>query len=239
MEALAKKHHIHLLTNYETTWYSSNHQAYKMVQNDKAIGPIRKIVVHDGHQGPKEIGVGPEFLAWLTDPVQNGGGALIDFGCYGANLITWLQQGQRPTSVTAITQQLKPEIYPRVDDEATIIVTYPGAQGIIQGSWNWPYSRKDLEIYGQTGYIFALDGKNLRMRLPEQTEKVQETDARIRPYNDPFLYLTAVVRGEIRPGADLSSLENNMIVVEILDAARQSAKSGKTIYLFPVKGKQG
>jgi predicted dehydrogenase len=227
-----------LLTNYETTWYGSNHKAYDLVHTDNSVGPIRKMVVHDGHQGPKEIGVGPEFFAWLTDPVQNGGGALIDFGCYGANLITWLMQGQRPTSVTAVTQQLKPDVYPKVDDEATILVTYPGAQGIIQGSWNWPYSRKDIEIYGQTGAIFALDNTKMQLRL-KSTEPSQAYQAPVRPapYDDPFRYLTAVVRNEIKPDQDLSSLANNMIVVEILDAARRSAQSGKTIFLEPAKTK--
>ncbi|MDQ4139463.1 MAG: Gfo/Idh/MocA family oxidoreductase [Bacteroidota bacterium] len=238
MEALVRKHPIHLLTNYETTWYGSNHKAYGMVHTDKSIGSIRKMVVHDGHQGPKEIGVGPEFLAWLTDPVQNGGGALIDFGCYGANLITWLMQGQRPISVTAVTQQLKPEIYPKVDDEATIVVTYPGAQGIIQGSWNWPYSRKDMEVYGQTGAIFALDNTHMLLRLkPDEPSQPYQTASLSAPYNDPFHYLTAVVRNEIKPKDDLSSLSNNMIVVEILDAARRSAQSGKTIFLETTKKK--
>jgi predicted dehydrogenase len=231
METLAKKHNIHLLTNYETTWYGSNHKAYEMVIKDKAIGDVRKVVVHDGHQGPKEIGVNQEFLDWLTDPVQNGGGALIDFGCYGANLITWLMQGQRPLSVTAVTQQIKPHIYPKVDDEATILVTYPQAQGIIQASWNWPYSRKDMEIYGQTGSIHALDRNHMRIRLNEKEPETASKAADLpTPYTDPFAYLAAVVRGEIQSVDDLSSLQNNMIVVEILDAARQSAKEGKTIH---------
>jgi predicted dehydrogenase len=232
MEALAKKHNIHLLTNYETTWYGSNHRAYAIVHDDKAIGPIRKVVVHDGHPGPKEIGVGPEFLSWLTDPEENGGGASIDFGCYGANLITWLMKGERPISVTAITQQIKPDIYPKVDDEATIILTYPHAQGIVQASWNWPIGRKDMEIYGQTGYVSTVDALNMRMRL---NEKINETsfqaEATKAPVNDPFAYLSAVVRGEIKSSDDLSSLQLNMIVVEILDAARRSAKEGKTVYL--------
>jgi predicted dehydrogenase len=232
METLAKKHKIHLLTNYETTWYGSNHKAYSVVHDDKSIGEIRKVVVHDGHAGPKEIGVGPEFLSWLTDPEENGGGALIDFGCYGANLITWLMKGERPISVTAVTQQLKPHIYSKVDDEATIIVTYPHAQGIIQASWNWPVGRKDMEVYGQTGYVFTVDALNMRMRLkekePETSVKAEPTAA---PTNDPFAYLAAVVRGDIKSEDDLSSLKLNMIVVEILDAARQSAKEGKTIAL--------
>ena len=50
----------------------------------------------DGHRGPKEINVQPEFFGWLTDPVKNGGGALFDFGCYGANLMTWMMDNQRP-----------------------------------------------------------------------------------------------------------------------------------------------
>jgi predicted dehydrogenase len=232
MESLANKHKIHLLTNYETTWYGSNHKAYEMIIKDKFIGDIRKVVVHDGHQGPKEIGVNQEFLDWLTDPVLNGGGALIDFGCYGANLITWLMQGQRPVSVTAVTQQIKPHIYPKVDDEATILLTYPNMQGIIQASWNWPYARKDMEVYGQTGSVHALDRNNMRIR-PNEKEVATQTKAPDlpAPYTDPFAYLAAVIRGEIKPVDDLSSLKNNMVVVEILDAARKSAKKGKTVYL--------
>ena len=60
------------------------------------LATIRKVVVHDGHQGPKEINVAPEFFAWLNDPKLNGAGALYDFGCYGADLMTWLMDGQRP-----------------------------------------------------------------------------------------------------------------------------------------------
>ena len=55
MEALAKRHSIHVLTNYETTWYPSGYTAFQLVHGDEAVGPIRKVVVRDGHFGPKEI----------------------------------------------------------------------------------------------------------------------------------------------------------------------------------------
>ncbi|AMJ65690.1 Gfo/Idh/MocA family protein [Hymenobacter sp. PAMC 26628] len=230
MAALATKHHIHLLTNYETTWYASNRQAYQLVDQEKAIGDIRKVVVHDGHQGPKEIGVNKEFLDWLTDPVQNGGGALVDFGCYGADLLTWLMHGARPLSVTAVTRQLKPEVYPKVDDDATILVNYPRAEGVIQASWNWPYARKDMEIYGQTGSVMTVDGSHMRVRLSEkQPAQDQTAPAPPAPYDEPFAYLAAVVRGTA-PEDVLSALPTNLIVVEILEAAKQSAKEGKTVY---------
>jgi predicted dehydrogenase len=230
MQALAQKHHIHLLTNYETTWYGSNRAAYQLVQ-DKALGDVRRMVAHDGHQGPKEIGVNKEFLDWLTDPVQNGGGALPDFGCYGADLMTWLMHGERPLSVLASALHIKPDVYPKVEDDVTILLTYPKAQGVIQASWNWPYARKDLEVYGQTGSVIALDRDHLRVRRTEQAPAKDETVAAPpAPYDEPFTYLAAVVRGTA-PEDVLSSLPTNMLVVEILDAARQSIKEGKAILL--------
>ncbi len=50
------------------------------------------------------------------------------------------------------------------------------------------------------------------------------------PESDPISYLVAVVRREIKP-AGLSSLEVNMVVMEILEAAHQSARTGKRINL--------
>ncbi len=225
----ARHGQIHVLVNFETSWYRSNHAAYDMV-HDRSIGDIRKVVVHDGHQGPKEINVQPEFLAWLNDPKLDGGGALYDFGCYGADLMTWLMDGQRPTTVTAVTQQIKPEIYPRVDDEATIILTYPKAQAILQASWNWPFDRKDMEAYGQTGYVITVRRDDLRVRLKEAAEQQMAARPVAAPYDDSLSLLRAVVLDGAAPGAP-SSLETNVIVAEILDAARRSAASGKSVRL--------
>jgi predicted dehydrogenase len=231
MQALAEKHGIHLLTNYETTWYASHYEAKRLIDETGSIGELRKLVVHDGHRGPKEIGCSQEFLEWLTDPVKNGGGALMDFGCYGANLLTWFMKGGAPDSVTAITQQLKPSVYPRVDDEATIIVTYPKAQGIIQASWNWPYGRKDIEIYGATGAIRA-DRESLTLREGEEAVQTKPARKLTPPDDSPFTYLAGVVRGTIKVApVDLSALGLNMTAMRILEAAKDSAHSGKTVLL--------
>src|SRR5690606_20904652 len=69
MDSLAAKYNIKLLTNYETSWYPSVAKTFQLVHDSAYAGTIRKVVIHDGHQGPKEIGCSPEFLAWLTDPV--------------------------------------------------------------------------------------------------------------------------------------------------------------------------
>src|SRR4029077_11264344 len=86
---------VQVLVNYETTWYASNNEVIAQAAAGK-LGELRKVVVHDGHEGPKEIGVGPEWLPWLTDPAQNGAGALFDFGGYGAHLMHVLMHGQPP-----------------------------------------------------------------------------------------------------------------------------------------------
>jgi predicted dehydrogenase len=188
--------------------------------------------VHDGHEGPKEIGCSKEFLEWLTNPVQNGGGAIVDFGCYGANLMTYLLKGQKPVSVTAVTRQFKPEIYPKVDDDATILVSYPGCMCIIQASWNWPFGRKDMEIYGEKGTVFALNKNEMRIRNKSQgVERCMKINAEdVAVSEDPFTYFANVIRGKISlSDYDPYSLQNNLIVVRILDAARQSAKTGRTV----------
>lgn len=235
MQALAKKHNIHLLTNYETTWYPTNHKAKELLDEGR-IGEMRKVIVRDGHKGPLKIGINKEFLDWLTDPKQNGGGAITDFGCYGVNLMTWLKNGEKPISVTAVVQQLQKENNPKVDDDATIILSYKDAKATIQASWNWPMGRKDMEIYGLTGAVYADNRNDLRVRKAIGYDDFKETRMKLEeltnPYNDPFSYFAAVIRNEIKVKPnDLSSLENNMTVMEILDAAIRSAKKGKTIYL--------
>jgi predicted dehydrogenase len=203
---------------------------WSLIKERGELGEIRKMVAMDGHSGPKAIKVQAEFLDWLRDPVRNGAGALYDFGCYGANLMTWMMDNQRPVAVTATTQQFQPETYPKVDDEATILVEYPKAQGIIQASWNWPFNRKDFEVYGQRGWAIATGGNSLRVALPGHPDHAVTPDPRPPDQKDSIAHLLAVVRGTARPNA-LSSLENNMIATEILDAARESARTHKRVVL--------
>lgn len=230
MAKLARGHGILLLTNYETSWYSSNHEAYRMVK-DGIIGDITRILVYDGHQGPIEIGCGKDFTTWLTDPVMNGGGAITDFGCYGANLATWLFGGRKPLSVYAVTNSQKPEKYPKVDDDATIILQYPDVTVQLMPSWNWPMNRKDMYVYGSKGYIYQSAPSRMSLYRNGKESDVKPTPLEA-PYDDSFRYLKAAVRGEIKVNAtDLASLENNLTVVEILDAAVKSARKGKPVRL--------
>ena len=228
---LAKQYNIKVVTNYETTWYSTNHYAKQLVEEGK-IGEVRRINVHDGHQGPFEIGCEPRFTDWLCDPELNGGGAVMDFGCYGADIVTWLRRGERPQSVYAILQQNKPDKYPKVDDDATIVLQYPGMTAQIMGSWCWPWNRKDMYIYGDNGYIFQRTGTRMDTLIGDELSTDVDVPKLQQPFNDAFRYLKAVVRGDIEMQPyDLGGLENNVIVVEILEAAKKSAATGTRVEL--------
>ena len=212
--ALAEEHSIHVLTNYETSWYASVREAHRLVTSD-AWSPVRRMVFRHGHRGPREIGCSDEFLAWLTDPAENGGGALTDFGCYGAALATWLMDGARPISVTAVTSSLKPEAYPHVDDDATIVLGYPRATAVIQASWAWTHDNKEMDLHTERGSLHAAKWDRLTVRSPDGERREitpPKLPARLR---DEWTYLRHVVRGECAVDP-LSSLELNLVVVEIL-----------------------
>ncbi len=225
---------IHVLVDYETSWYGSNKAAHDLFAQG-ALGTMVKTVVRDGHSGPKLIHVSPEFFGWLTDPKLNGAGALYDFGCYGADLMTWLMNGESPISVTAVTKHLQPDVYPKVEDEADVLLNYRNAIAILQGSWNWPFNVKDMDVYGRTGYVKTIGSDRIDVRRAGESDgHITEADRLKSPYDDPLHYLAAVIRGDIEEENSVSALKTNITVSEILDAARRSAQSGETVKL-PLK----
>jgi predicted dehydrogenase len=106
-------------------------------------------------------------------------------------------------------------------------------EGVIHASWNWPFSRKDMHVYGTTGYAFIDDPETIRYRLerksPEQVMKIPSSKT---PFTEAFSFFASAIKGdiEIQP-TDLSSPEVNLIVVEILEAAKESHRTGKAVIL--------
>lgn len=227
MRMLTVKHDVLVLTNYETSWYASVRTAAQLAEES---GGINRAVFRHGHKGPREIGCSEEFLDWLTDPEENGGGAIVDFGCYGANIMTWLMDNQIPQEVTAITRQLKPDVYPHVDDDATIVLGYKGSVGVIQASWAWTHDNKDMDLYTPGGSYHASKWDGLSVRTPDGPVEPREVFPRTDEQRNEWTYLRKVIRGECEIDP-LSSIENNLIVCLILDAARESAMTGQAVRL--------
>jgi len=145
--------------------------------------------------------------------------------------MTWLMEGQKPIAVTAVARHFKLQAYPKVEDDVTVVVEYPTATGIIEASWNWPFSIKDLEVFGDDGYMHALDNKNIVSRLNKNTATVKVADNIIPPTDNPISYLQLVLQNRLVGLTDRSSLKYNMIVMQILDAAKRSIAEGRRIVL--------
>jgi len=229
MERLAGEANIKLMVNYWNAWVAPSHDLFHRVRAGE-VGPVQKIVVQYGHRGPKEIGVSPQFASWLYDPVKNGGGAIMDFGCYGAEWSIWLKG--RPTRVYATTRKLKLEQNNKVDDDATIVLDYPDATAVIEASWDWPYTKDQVAVYGPKGSLLARHSALLRRSaeahgpdVPAEGESVT-LEALPKETSNPISYFVDRIRNN-KPIEDPLSARLNVQVMEILDAARESARTGK------------
>lgn len=232
MEQMANVAGIKLMVNYWNVWAASSHELFRRVQSGE-IGTVHRIIVQYGHQGPKEIGVSPQFAAWLYDPTKDGGGALMDFGCYGAELAVWLKG--RPTQVYAVARTLKTEQHNRVEDDATVVLDYPDATAVIEPSWDWPYGMDRVYVFGTKGSLLAT-GSALFERL-QSSQKSETPDGDPitlsplpRETNNPVSYLLDRIRQQ-QPIEDPLSAHLNVQVMEILDAARESIRTGRAVGL--------
>ena len=228
MERLANQAGIKVMVNYWNAWVAPTHALYHRV-HDNQLGPVQRIIVQYGHQGPKEIGVSKYFADWLYDPVKNGGGAIMDFGCYGAEWAVWLKG--RPARVSAVTQKLKVDQHNAVDDDATIVLDYPDGTAIIEASWDWPYNMGQVQVFGPKGSLLAT-AKDLFSRSPKDNvangalegERVA-LDPPMHETSNPISYFVDCIRSN-KPIEDPLSMKLNVQVMEILDAARESARTG-------------
>ena len=225
---LAKKHGIQVMTNYQMAWWPANYTAHSQAESG-AIGQVYRLRGVVGHGGPGSEGPRNKyFFAWLTDPEKNGAGALMDFGCYNALWSLWYLG--RPESVFAQANRLQPERFPKVEDNATILLHYKNAEGIFEGSWDLPRSFQDLEVFGRQGILYMQNGK---VELKKGREAKELPIAPLpADQSKPVTYMVQVLKsGKAVDG--IVGIDINAGVNEIIDAAKESLRTGKVIQLPP------
>jgi scyllo-inositol 2-dehydrogenase (NADP+) len=233
MARLARQAGIQLMVNYWNLWVPSTHELVRRVSSG-GLGPVGKILVEYGHQGPREIGAPESFTAWLYDPVKNGGGALMDFGCYGAELALWLKG--RPSRVFAYSLKLKTAQHNAVEDDAVILLEYPDATAVLMPSWDWPYSKGQVEVFGPKGSLLASQDELLYRpaRSSAAKEGLAGRPVQLQPLppdaSNPIAYFVDCARNHKPLVAPLSA-ELNVEVMEILDAAKESIRTGRPVDL--------
>jgi predicted dehydrogenase len=229
IQQLAAKYNIKVLTNYQMAWWPANYTAKAQVDSGEIGKPWRLHGVV-GHGGPGSDGPrNKAFFEWLTDPVQNGAGSLMDFGCYNALWSLWYMG--RPTKVYAQVNHLRPERFPKVEDNADLILSYPNGVGIFEGSWDLPASYQDLEVFGLGGSVYMKNGK---VTVHKSGRGNQPTDLTVEPLaperSKPIDYMVWAIRND-KPIEGLTAIDINVGVVEIIDAAKESVKTGRAVEL--------
>jgi len=233
MERLAREAGIKLMVNYANAWSPATREAYARVKAGE-VGPVQKMIVEFGHEGPKEIGVSKYFGDWLYDPIKNGAGALMDFGCYGADWALWVKG--RPERVFAYALKLKTAQHNAVEDDAVVLLEYPDATAILLPSWDWPSGKGQAQIFGPKGSLLAM-GASLLFQPAHSESTVQEPEGKpveTQPLPPErrngvayFLYCLRngqPIEGPVAPGL-------NVGVNEIIDAAKESILTGRAVSL--------
>jgi predicted dehydrogenase len=224
--ALAKKNGIKVMCNYQMAWWPANYAAKAQVDAG-ALGQVWRLRGVVGHGGPGAEGARSKyFFAWLTDPVKNGAGALMDFGCYNALWSLWYMG--RPETVYAQVNHLRPETFPKVEDNATFIFHYKNGVGLFEGSWDLPRSFQDLEIFGLKGSLTMQNGK-VEVRKGRDTQEIKP-DPLPADRAEPIRYMVNSIRNN-KPIEGLTALDINVGVVEIIEAAKESVKTGRAVKL--------
>jgi predicted dehydrogenase len=123
-----------------------------------------------GLSGIREIGCPPDMADWMEDPALGGGGAWIDEGSHGIDLVRWLI-GDIVRLAAMTANRAKPGL--KVEDICTAIFTYAnGALGEIGTAWSMAVEigmRNVLEIYGSRGTLI--------MRATDQFPRIEVFDA--------------------------------------------------------------
>ena len=152
---------------------------------------------------------------------------MVDFGIYNAIWALW-HLGM-PAQVFAVTHQFQPERFPKVEDNAVMVLTYPDSVGVFESSWALPRGSRSLEVSGSDG-SFSLSRDSLAYR--ERRGEARELEASPLPEADrnPIRHvIDRLSRG--RPPGHITAIDINVDAVQVLEAAKLSARQGRAISL--------
>lgn len=241
MYRTAKKTGAELLVNWPLAWMPFMEQ-FKQMLDEGRIGKLLKVRQLVGHPGPLGRGVRHPRVEETSDKTtpeekagtwwhnsETGGGAMLDFCCYGAMSCNWLV-GQKATSVMGMRCNTNSQ-WANADDNAAMLVSYPGCLAVLEGSWTVPAGINAMgpELYGSEGMAYCdLAKEGVVVRINDFYGR-QTALPPLQPLPHMRNVTTAVAHhletGEPLPG--FLDIDVNIEVLAILDAGVRSANSGK------------
>lgn len=229
-----------LVVNWPTTWSPAIRTAKQAIDSG-AIGRVIEVKWRGGHMGPlgygnKHPGVtegagpmsGIERGATWWHQSAPGGGAMLDYCCYGSKLAYWYI-GTQALSAMGMKANLNSH-WGDAEDNAAMLVRFPGAMGLFEGSWT------TLDhgvapgpiIYGTEGTLIIERKKDQVVRLVRgggESELIDLVEIPAERSNVAQDFIHHLDTGEaMHPTLEANF---NLDVMAILDAGVRSAASEK------------
>lgn len=243
MAAAARNAGVHLFVNWPTTWSPAVRTAHRLVR-DGAIGQLWQVKWRAGSMGPLSHGsVHPGVdgrMVEMTDAEKGatwwhqagtGGGALLDYCCYGACLARWFV-GEPAIAANGMKANLMTP-YGDADDNAVITVRFPRAMAILEATWSCPDHGVPTGpiLYGSTGTIVVERAGNKQVvtikRGREKEPETVEPDALPEGRDTLGKEVLRTLETGDAPHETLQ-LDFNLEAMAILDAGRRAADTNKT-----------
>lgn len=230
---------VELMVNWPSTWNPATRTAKKLVDSG-AIGDLLEVKWRGGSMGPLTHGSshpGTEGgTGMLTDDEKGatwwhqaatGGGALLDYCCYGACLSRYYI-GEPAIAAWGMKANLNSP-YGDADDNAVIAVRFPKAMALLEATW----STVDHGIptgpilYGNKGTIVISGRDELRL-IQEKGQPAQSVPSEPLPAGRTTLaeeFIHHLETGE--PLHETLGPRFNLDAQAILDAGIRSAETGQ------------
>ena len=236
-----------MVVNWPVTWLPAVRKA-KTLLEDGIIGRVLELKCRVGHTGPlgpaaAHAGVcetaapmtGPERAATWWHQRAAGGGALLDFCCYGAMLARWYI-GEAARSVLGMCSNLDSP-WAEAEDNAALLVRFSQAMAVLEGSWLTRHNGEPAGpiVYGTTGtLIVEFDSPEAGVRVERGHQKTEIIPAEPLPQgrtNVAEELIHHLETGEsVHPTLQIGF---NLETMAILDAGIRSAATGKVEAVDP------
>ncbi|MCX6621513.1 MAG: Gfo/Idh/MocA family oxidoreductase [Acidobacteria bacterium] len=215
------------MTNFGTAWTPQYYAVKEQVESG-ATGELFRMRAIIGHAG-RNMGQGLNkyFFDWLTDPDGNGAGAMMDFGCYGSLLAQWFMG--TPQTVYAYALHRRPDEFPKVEDHAVLVLGYKNGVALLEATWDLPGGDNDTIWWGSKAALVMKGGGVELRRGKEPPQQVT-----VKPLPPERAETMAYLTNRLRNHQELDgmvALDINVGVLEIIEAAKMSIRSGKVVKL--------
>jgi len=235
-----------LLINWPMAWYPTHITAHRLIQEGR-IGDVLEVHYYDGNRGPlwhtagkaertREQVATEKPNSWFYSKAH-GGGSLLDYLAYGTTLATWFNGGRIPIEVVAMVD--RPEGL-EVDEHSITVARY--AQGLSKFETRWgtytdpwthqPQPKCGFVIVGTEGTVSCYDCEDtVRLQTSACPEgELLPVDVVAAPNQNPVQQMIAAIESE-QAIAGPNSVEMSRIGQQIVDAAVESAATGKAVAL--------